>query len=123
MNRARMISLLMALSWGVVAIGGIGSAWGYKSASVYYMLLHPALYVPQECRADPCTLTGLGGFVRLWDDWMDKNIALGHSFVVRGTCASACEREYRRAKAFGAEVTVMADAKLIYHAPQRAVWF
>ena len=79
-------------------------------------------YWPQPCHGKVCTLTGNGGIVGVWEEFVDDNVRAGRRFIVKGVCASACEIAYRRAVAKGARVTLAADADLIVHHPQPVKW-
>jgi hypothetical protein len=79
-------------------------------------------YWPQKCRGNTCVLTGYGGLVDVWQQYVDDNARRGRSFAVKGVCASACEMAYRRAVSRGARVTVASDARLIAHDPAPAKW-
>jgi hypothetical protein len=74
-------------------------------------------YWPPACHSNPCVLTGMGGITEVWNRHVDKHLALGRRFVVKGTCASACELAARRAHA-----KVLPGARLIYHKPSPTVW-
>lgn len=74
-------------------------------------------YWPPACNANPCVLTGNGGVTDVWERHVDKNLARGRQFVVKGLCASACEIAARRAHA-----KVLPGARLIVHKPQPAVF-
>lgn len=114
----------MRVPLGWIIVGAALLAWspviaaGYVTATLTQMRANPTLYLPTACRALPCVLTGLGGFIETWDNWADAVMARGWGFIVRGICASACEREYRRALAAGAPAQVAPGAVLIYHAPE-----
>ena len=79
-------------------------------------MIGDARYWPPACSADPCVLTGNGGVTDVWERHVDKHLAQGRQFVVKGLCASACEIAARRAHA-----RVLPGAKLVVHKPQRAV--
>jgi hypothetical protein len=89
---------------GVLASGAHGAG---GQVTIKEMIGDPR-YWPPACDSVVCVLTGLGGIVQVWLKHVDRNLALGRTFVVRGICASACEMAARRAKAKllpGAELT------------------
>lgn len=92
-----------------------------RQITVREMLDDPKTYFP-TCRADPCSLTGPGGIIDVWERYVDKNMALGRGFVVTGWCASACEHAYQRAKRLGARITIEPGSQLVYHKPSAAIW-
>jgi hypothetical protein len=96
----------------------IGVAYAWHTATLHEMQAQPKLYTPTACTASPCVLTGLGGFIETWDDWADAVMRRGWGFIVRGTCASACEREFERALRAGVSVDFVPGAVLIPHRPE-----
>lgn len=104
---AGAISVLSGVSAGIAASGGV---------TVREMIGNP-LYWPPPCETKVCVLTGLGGIVQVWLKHVDRNLALGRTFVVDGVCASACEMAARRAKA-----KLLPGARLIPHPAGKTVW-
>lgn len=82
------------------------------------VMLQDARYWPRPC-TDSCELSGLGGIVEVWENWVDEH--KNARFVVRGVCASACEIAYQRAKKYGT-VKIAPKAKLIKHRASPAKW-
>jgi hypothetical protein len=105
-----MRSLPLALA--LLLIPAIGHAVTIKQ------MLKDERYWPKQCANKVCVLTGLGGIVDVWERHVDKH--RGYTFVVKGTCASACRLAYLRAKARGEKTIV--KGRLIYHKPSRAKW-
>lgn len=106
--------VLSGVLWVLIiwAISSVASA----GVTVRQMIGDPR-YWPPTCEGPVCVLTGLGGIVQVWERHVDKNMALGRTFVVEGVCASACEIAARRAQA-----TITDGAVLIVHEPSPAAW-
>lgn len=100
-------AMWLVILWGVSSLA--------TSASLVEVLANAKAYAPPPCNSRVCVLTGPGGLVNLWNSHVDRNLALGRVFVVKGICASACEIAARRADA-----TVLPGARLIRH--QATVW-
>lgn len=94
--------LWLVILWGVASLA--------TSASLIHVLSNAKTYAPPPCNSRVCVLSGPGGLVNLWTSHVDRNLALGRVFVVKGVCASACEIAARRADA-----TILPGAKLIKH--------
>lgn len=100
-------AMWLVILWGVSSLA--------SSASLTEVLTHARAYSPPPCNSRVCVLTGPGGLVNLWNSHVDRNLALGRVFVVKGLCASACEIAARRADA-----KVLPGARLVKH--QATVW-
>lgn len=83
-----------------------------KAVDLTYALTHASAYAPPPCHRSPCVLTGPGGIWQVWRAHVNRNAALGRTFIVRGVCASSCERAARYAHA-----RLMPGARLIPHNP------
>lgn len=112
--RGLIIVGLAVASWAVVLL----PVWAFRTATLAEMQANPRLYTPTNCTASPCVLTGLGGYLSVWDDWADAVMKRGWSFVVVGVCASACEREFERALRADVAVKSIPGAILIPHEPE-----
>lgn len=97
-------------------IWAVSSFAGAAQVTVRQMIGDPR-YWPPACHQQVCVLAGLGGIVQVWERHVDRNLALGRTFVVKGLCASACEIAARRSGA-----TVLKGATLIVHESSPAVW-
>lgn len=110
-----------ALRGVIAAIGLAGTALllaGCGGSTVTLrQMVGKADYLPPQCNANPCVLTGLGGVVHVWERHVDRQLALGRSFIVTGVCASACEIAARRAHA-----RIQPGARLIPHTPVPTVF-
>lgn len=96
----------------VVTLMVVSCASAADASALTYILAHASRYAPPPCHADPCVLTGPGGIWQVWRAHVDRNTALGRSFVVTGICASSCERAARRVHA-----RLLPGARLVYHEP------
>lgn len=112
--RGLIIIGLAVASWTIVLL----PVWAFRTPTLAEMQANPRLYTPTNCTASPCVLTGLGGYLSVWDDWADAVMKRGWSFVVVGVCASACEREFERARMYQVEVSLTPGSVLIYHKPE-----
>lgn len=92
----------LVILWGVSSLA--------SSATLTEVLTHADTYAPPPCNSRVCVLSGPGGLVALWTSHVDRNLALGRVFVVKGVCASACEIAARRADA-----TLLPGARLVQH--------
>lgn len=100
----------VGIIWAVTSLASAGQV------TIRQMLGDPR-YWPPACEQRVCVLSGLGGIVDVWERHVDKHLAKGRTFVVKGLCASACEIAARRAKA-----RILPGATLIVHKPRPAVW-
>jgi len=103
----------------VAALSGLLTSGSYAASGQVTIrdMIGDARYWPPPCESDVCVLTGLGGIVQVWLKHVDRNLALGRTFVVKGICASACEMAARRAKA-----RLLPGAELIAHPPEQTMW-
>lgn len=67
-----------------------------------------------------CRLSGNGGILSSWLDWVDSHRKA--TFVVYGTCASACYHAVNRARTNGSKVIIKPGTRLIPHEPSKARW-
>jgi len=84
-------------------------------------MLEDDRYWPPPCHGDICTMTGLGGIVSVWVEHVERN--RDKTFVVRGTCASACNIAVQHAIRSGFAVIMFPGSRLIKHNPSPAKWF
>lgn len=96
--------LWVLIIWGISTVAG---------AVTVRQMIGDARYWPPACTRPVCVLTGLGGIVQVWERHVDRHMAQGRRFVVKGVCASACEIAARRAHA-----TIKPGAVLIPHKPR-----
>lgn len=99
--------LVSGVMWLVILWGAASLA---TSASLVDVLSNAKAYAPPPCHSRVCVLSGPGGLVNLWNSHVDRNLALGRTFVVKGVCASACMIAARRADA-----TMLPGAMLVPH--------